>query len=522
MGWGGGGAGGTVPVTSNKGFWNASTNTPDYTTTITAAGDFLTVSTAGTQTITGLGSTTFAIGDQLVRTATGFAHVPAAGGLNLSGIADNSILMVSGNSLAASSILESGNRILMGKATDFMDDGLRQTAIEYEERGGFTQSKANTSGRSYIGLDYQIDDSTGTVRPKWFPRQAVETRVILQSDLTQTLTNLTNFTRTLTTDSDVQKVYFNLVNPITNFRMRIKSTATNLPIKYFPSEMDWENNTGSSLSSGEVSITFSTPLAAIGQLFNIEVDVAADQAIDVLGSTTEPWFAVDRQQMTFDGVPLLDSNSLVEGTNITIAEDTGNNTFTINSTATPFNPATVSVTDLNDVTSAGSGAIITSAERTKLTSLTVRSQADIEDIVGGMVSGNTETGITVTYDTINNKLDFTVTGVSPPLSPHQLYLDVTLDNLAASVDIVNAVATDILNPTLTIPTFTANSYLQVLQAQTHTRFTSIVIGGLNQIGTFTINDSARTIGGTVYRQYVTTNMVTSVLSGDTITLGGAT
>ena len=34
----------------------------------------------------------------------------------------------------------------------------------------------------------------------------------------------------------------------------------------------------------------------------------------------------------------------------------------------------------------------------------------VQDIVGGMVSGNTETGITVTYDDTNGKIDFSVSG----------------------------------------------------------------------------------------------------------------
>lgn len=41
---------------------------------------------------------------------------------------------------------------------------------------------------------------------------------------------------------------------------------------------------------------------------------------------------------------------------------------------------------------------------------TVRSQEEIEDFVGDMVTGNTETGISVTYDDTNGKLNFAATG----------------------------------------------------------------------------------------------------------------
>ena len=43
---------------------------------------------------------------------------------------------------------------------------------------------------------------------------------------------------------------------------------------------------------------------------------------------------------------------------------------------------------------------------------TQRSQEEIEDFVGDMVTGNTETGITVTYDDVNGKLNFAASGTS--------------------------------------------------------------------------------------------------------------
>lgn len=103
----------------------------------------------------------------------------------------------------------------------------------------------------------------------------------------------------------------------------------------------------------------------------------------------------------------------------------------------------------------------------------------------------------------------------------EVYLDVTADNLASSVDAATAVMSDELNPTLTVETFTGNSYIQILQQNTRSRFNSINIGGLNQIGAFTINDNAVTINTVSYRQYVTTNLITDSLSGETIILGGA-
>lgn len=95
------------------------------------------------------------------------------------------------------------------------------------------------------------------------------------------------------------------------------------------------------------------------------------------------------------------------------------------------------------ITDAGSGQIITTDERAKLTGIeigaevnvqsdwnavsgdalilnkpTIPDQEAIEDIVGTMVTGNTQTGITVTYDDATGKINFVVTSmlVSPEIT----------------------------------------------------------------------------------------------------------
>ncbi len=123
---------------------------------------------------------------------------------------------------------------------------------------------------------------------------------------------------------------------------------------------------------------------------------------------------------------------------------------TFNSTsrlpADPGSITTATVTVFDDVTSAGSGAIITALERTKLTSVesgaeanvqsdwneanngsdafilnkpTVFNTEGIQDIIGEMVgNGSTQTGITVTYDDGTGKLNFNVTSMLvPPTIP---------------------------------------------------------------------------------------------------------
>ena len=130
------------------------------------------------------------------------------------------------------------------------------------------------------------------------------------------------------------------------------------------------------------------------------------------------------------------------------------------------------------------------------------------------ISTNTNDG-TITIEAMTG-------GTTPPQADHTNYIDVTADSNASSVDTGTAVTSDDLNPSVTLETFSTNSYIQILQSQAHTAFTSILLSGINQIGAFTINENARTIGAQAYRQYVTTNLITDAFSGAIITMGGAT
>lgn len=91
---------------------------------------------------------------------------------------------------------------------------------------------------------------------------------------------------------------------------------------------------------------------------------------------------------------------------------------------------------LRNITDAGSGIIISTTERSKLAGIasgaevnvnadwnavsgdaeilnkpTIPDDEAIQDVIGAMVTGNTETGITVTYDDVAGKLNFNVTSL---------------------------------------------------------------------------------------------------------------
>lgn len=256
----------------------------------------------------------------------------------------------------------------------------------------------------------------------------------------------------------------------------------------------YADGNGQDVADGDVTATILVPFA-VPNAYNFNLKLEFTNSVDLLG----------------DNIDLL---------------DTRGERFVPKLTLTYYEGTECALTDSNNVGEHANA--LTGDNRVSYNSLkdtpsipSEMTTEQVQDIVGAMVSGNTETGIEVTYDDTNGKLNFVVSGVQPPQASHTNYLAVTDDNQASSVDTATALSSDDLNPSFTIPTFTGNKYLQILQSMAHTRFNTVAIGGINQIGAMTINDSAVTISGQSYRQYVSTNMVTDVLSGNQVVTGGA-
>jgi len=121
-----------------------------------------------------------------------------------------------------------------------------------------------------------------------------------------------------------------------------------------------------------------------------------------------------------------DTLTLAAGSNVTITTNATTDTITIASTNTTYSAATSSTLGLiklgsDTVQSTAANGVTSTASKTYAIQVDSSGRAvvnvpwtdqltqeQIEDYVGAMVSTNTETGITVTYDDINGKLDFVV------------------------------------------------------------------------------------------------------------------
>jgi len=175
-------------------------------------------------------------------------------------------------------------------------------AITISENGGWTQYHSNTLNKDYIFVDYEISKQ-GTTRPVYWERLAEEKNVVIHADNSQDIT-ISTFDHIPTTDSQVNALYFNFTNPVTNLIIEVVSLDTNLPIKYIPNEVAWKNGTGGlNLQSGVQDVLLGKlPLSALTVYhlrFNIKTPVT------IKGLAGVPYLAVDRQKINSKGIALV-------------------------------------------------------------------------------------------------------------------------------------------------------------------------------------------------------------------------
>ena len=153
--------------------------------------------------------------------------------------------------------------------------------------------------------------------------------------------------------------------------------------------------------------------------------------------------------------------------------------------------------------------LLSSTDKSRLDGL---SDMAIRDLIGAMVSGNTETGISVTYDSATGKLNFVVSGgggtvTPPPARTHQRYYAFGADSTFTASDMTSG--TGFMTDSIAVTGFTVNNFVAFWSAESLTNISNPVLGiplGSNQITIF-FNRSRLQIGATNGYLYVTKTIV---------------
>ena len=178
---------------------------------------------------------------------------------------------------------------------------------------------------------------------------------------------------------------------------------------------------------------------------------------------------------------------------------------------------TNSIASKQDTLTAGSNITISGGTISATNTNTQLSNEQVQDIVGAMLSGNTESGITVTYDDTNNEIDFTVASQTDQnftnadhTKLNGIETGATADQTAAEIRALVESATD-----SNVFTNADHSKLNAIEASADVTDTTNVVAALTAGSNVTI-----AADGTISSSFTDTN--TTYTAGSGLVLSGTT
>ena len=141
----------------------------------------------------------------------------------------------------------------------------------------------------------------------------------------------------------------------------------------------------------------------------------------------------------------------------------------------------------------------------------IPSTEGIQDIVGAMVSGNTETGISVTYDDANGKLNFAVSAAPTPTTVDYLFAATDGTGLSPLTDLPPGGGQSSANGEVTVAAYSGSRYWHIVRPTADGDITSVRVKGsqIEQIGAFTRGAEPFTYRGTQYRAWRSNHALTN-------------
>ncbi|MCH9664653.1 MAG: hypothetical protein K0U41_02255 [Gammaproteobacteria bacterium] len=245
-------------------------------------------------------------------------------------------------------ILAPGNFGVEGQSIGFGD------LITLSEVSGFlaTANKSRASGEQFALVDSRFTKADGSFRPQIFELTEGENAFVAQPDDTQVITTnplIFNYTPS-PPDAQINSATFRVQTgqSMANTRIKVVDVASGISLKYIPSKAAWLDGTGGvTFNAGDVVVDLGTSQLRFIAGQEIQVEIRAD-SVHLLGNASgTPYFAVMEQEAQLTQIPYTRDIPTM-------------------------------VVQLTDVTSAGSGAIITNDERTKLSGIATGAEVNVQ------------------------------------------------------------------------------------------------------------------------------------------------
>ncbi len=332
----------------DKGYWDATANTPDYEVELTQDGEFLKVIVAGTQTIDTV-EIVFSKGDQLVKTSAGYEHIKPTNP-EYTGFTDGDFIKIVNGVASPAGFRENGDKMYADKPVQSEQNSLFVgPACKLSEYGGLPSVKSFMTGCQYLPVLHRIvaGDLTPCSEKPFYIEFSNNRDEELQADDSTLMSNVTEILiTTLATSNRMNTFTLDFNSAVTGVKAKITNlSVTDEPvIKYFPTKKAWDGRAdGIDFLSGKQEVYPAGQDNATKILFaastSIKIELLADSQIDLKGNGTTPYLKSNVDDIEFvelsDVITLASDDTTQETLDVTGAD------FTVNQVTTTTDGAMV-------------------------------------------------------------------------------------------------------------------------------------------------------------------------------------
>lgn len=175
--------------------------------------------------------------------------------------------------------------------------------IKIHENGGFVENEVLASGKKYLMLDYENNDVTGTTKPVYWERGALQTKVEVKPDSSAIMNNVSVINYgSPSSDHETSALYLKAVTGARNFAFKL--TVNGKDVAYYPSKLAFlGQEPGYTLNANLNKLDIKPHFSSLTN-YNFVFTLRADDPINLLGNGRVPYMAIDMKPITRKNIAL--------------------------------------------------------------------------------------------------------------------------------------------------------------------------------------------------------------------------